>query len=111
VLLIFAAPALLIVTANAVTISFSPLNLGEETLLFHTSSGTLVGVYNTSSKGIVLDNNESYSILVQPQDSTLLSNHPDIWFANVLSYIQGHSISIIVMVFILSMLILAIRRR
>ena len=111
IVLLLAALMLLTCAANATTISFSPLNLGEETLLVHNSTGYLIGVYNTSSKGIFFDNDTSYSILVQPQDSNLLSNHPDTWFANVLSYIQFHAISIIVMVFIVSMLILAIRRR
>lgn len=111
VLLLVAAPMLLTCTVTATTISFSPLNLGEETLLVHNSTGYLVGVYNTSSKNIFFDNDTSYSILVQPQDSNLLSNHPDTWFANVLAYIQFHAISIIVMVFIISMLILAVNRK
>jgi hypothetical protein len=98
-------------TASAVTISFSPLNLGEETLLFHNSSGTLVGVYNTSTKGIVLDANESYSILVQPQGSNLLQNHPDTWFSNFMAYFQNNFISMLLFCFIILIVIMAYKRR
>jgi len=98
---------------NATTISFSPLNLDEETLLFHNSSGTLIGVYNTSTKGILLDNNESYSILVQPSSSNLMVNHPDTWFSNFIAWgTSGNRfIGLLMLFFLAAMIILAYKRK
>lgn len=108
--------AFLVVPACANTISFSPLNLGEETLLISNSSGTLVGVYNTSTKGIDLNASpnycsESYSIIVQPSDSDIMSNHPDTWMANIIAKIQTNSVTYIVILFGVALLIAAWRRR
>jgi hypothetical protein len=94
-----------------VTVSFSPLNLDAETLMVHNSTGTLIGVYNTSTKGIVLTNNESYSILVQPESSNLLMNHPDTWFSNFLTYMQAHLVGLLVVVFLVAVLIAAYKRK
>jgi hypothetical protein len=98
---------------SATTISFSPLNLDEETLLFHNSSGTLIGIYNTSTKGIMLDNNESYSILVQPSSSNLMVNHPDTWFSNFIAWGSGSNrfIGLLMIFFLVAVIILAYKRR
>ena len=104
-------PAIVVPALADVTVSFSPLNLDAETLMVHNSTGTLIGVYNTSTKGIVLTNNESYSILVQPESSNLLTNHPDEWFSNFLTYLQGRMIGILIIVFLVSILIAAYKRR
>jgi hypothetical protein len=102
-----------VTTAIATTISFSPLNLDDETLLFHNSSGTLVAVYNTSTKGIVLDNNESYSILIQPSSSNLLVNHPDQWFSNFIAWGSSNNrfIGLLMLFFLAAIIILAYKRR
>ena len=107
--------AFLVVPACANTISFSPLNLNEETLLISNSSGNLVGVYNTSTKGINLNASpnycaESYSIVVQPSSSDLLTNHPDTWFTNIIALIQANSVVFIVMLFGACLVIAAWRR-
>lgn len=93
-----------------VTVSFSPLNLDAETLMVHNSTGTLIGVYNTSTKGIVLVNNESYSILVQPESSNLLTNHPDMWFSNFLTRLKAQSAGILLIVFVAAVIIAAYKR-
>jgi len=109
-LCIFLSP-ILVTAVQAVTLSFSPLNLDDETLLINNASGVLVGVYNTSSKGIVLAENQSYSILVQPSSSDLLQNHPDTWFANFMAYFQAHFISMLLFCFIIIVIIMAYKRR
>lgn len=104
-------PAIVMPVLADITVSFSPLNLDAETLLISNSTGALIGVYNTSTKGIVLVNNETYSILVQPESSNLMTNHPDVWFTNFLAYLQAHIIGIVVIVFLVAVLIAAYKRR
>lgn len=103
--------AVLPIAVSATTISFSPLGLEEETLLIHNSTGSLIGVYNTSTKDIAFADNGSYSILVEPSNSNLLANHPDAWLENLLSHIQSHAWTYILIVFGAAMLIYAWKRR
>lgn len=107
----FIIPLFIVPVFADVTVSFSPLNLDAETLMVHNSSGTLIGVYNTSTKGIVLTNNESYSILVQPESSNLLVNHPDTWFSNVLTQLQAHAVGLTVALFFVIVVIMVWKRR
>lgn len=103
---------LLIASASATTyISFSPLGLTEETIIINNGSGVLVGVYNTSTKGIALDDDESYTIIVQPSESDLLDNHPNEWLDIFLAKLKANAIPILVMIFCFAMAAIALRRR
>jgi hypothetical protein len=100
-------------TAVAATtyLTFSPLQLEPEDMLFYNSTGALLGRYNTTSAAIALNDNESYTILVVPSNSNLLANHPDTWFSGFLNYLQTNSVGLIVALFMAAMIIAAIARR
>ena len=104
--------ALIIPFASASTIiSFSPVGMDPDDIHIFDSTGTLVGIYNTSSTAIPLTDNQSYSILVVPSNANLLGNHPDTWFQNFVTKLNANSIGILVGLACVAFLIAAITRR
>lgn len=99
-----------IVPVFATTVSFSTY-LDDETVMVYNSSAVLVGVYNTSTKNINLPSNDSYNFIVQPEGSSLMVNHPDTWFQNVIDSASDHAAGLVFALFIVAVMIAAIARR
>lgn len=110
---VIVVPFIVNIATADVVLSFSPLNLDDETLLVYNSSGTLIGVYNTSEKAMTLNDSQAYSIIVQPSSSNLMVNHPDAWFSNFIAWGTGSNrfIGLLMLFFLAAMIILAWKRR
>ncbi len=102
---------LIIPAISATHISFSDLTpITGQKVEIHNSSGGYVGTYNTSTTGIYLDPNESYFLVMIPENSNLLE-HPEALLDNIFDYVKTNAVALIVLAVILVVVLGAALRR
>jgi len=96
---------------TATTISFSDLTpITSQKLEIHNSSGGYIGTYNSTTTGIYLDPNESYFVILIP-DNTNLLEHPVDLLENIFAFVETNALAIIVIAVVLVVIIGAGLRR
>lgn len=105
------ATILIIPVVSATTISFSDLTpITSQKLEIHNSTGGYVGTYNSSTTGIYLDPNESYFVILIPENTNLLEHPVDLLNA-IFDYVETNAAAIIVLAVVLVAIIAAALRR
>jgi hypothetical protein len=87
------------------TISFAnPHETTQKDIYVYNVSGSLLGIYNTTSSGIALTgNNTAFLIVLKPQYTTPLED-PVGFLGSMLAYAQTNMIAIIVILFLIGIL-------
>ena len=85
-----------------------PSSTSPRDILVYNSSGSLIGLYNTTSI-ITTDPNTSYIFTLKPQYTNPLDD-PVTWLNSMLSYLTTHAIEIIVAAFLLGLFFAGSRR-
>jgi hypothetical protein len=86
--------------ANAQTVSFASIDgAAERDMYLYNASGTLLGLYNTTSTGITLPANESVIFTFKPQTANIMSDPGD-WLSVAFAYVQTNIIAIILILFV-----------
>lgn len=86
--------------ANAQTVSFASIDgSADRDIYLYNSSGTLLGLYNTTSTGITLPANESVIFTFKPQTANIMSDPGD-WLSVAFAYVQTNIIAIILILFV-----------
>jgi hypothetical protein len=93
-------------TASAAqTVSFASIDgSAERDVYLYNSSGTLLGLYNTTSTGITIPSNESVIFTFKPQTANIISDPGD-WLLVAFVYVQTNIIAIILILFFISIIL------
>ena len=99
-LMIIALIALVLLMINPVSatvLSFAePDATQHKDLMLYNSSGTLIGIYNTTSSSINLTENASYMFVVKPQYSNPL-DEPGEFLTGAIGYIQTNVLALLIL--------------
>jgi hypothetical protein len=99
-ILIIALIALVLLTINPVmasTVSFAdPDATVHKDIYLYNSSGTLIGMYNTTSPAITLSENASYMFVFKPQYSNPL-DEPSTFLNSAISWLQTNALALIIL--------------
>jgi len=102
---------LIVPQISATTISFSDLTpITGQKIQIHNSSGGYVGTYNTSTTGIYLDPNESYFLVMVPENKDLLE-HPEELMNWIFDYVKTNAGAVLVLLVLVVVVLAGIFRR
>ena len=97
IIALIALVLLLINPVSATVLSFAePDATQHKDMYLYNSSGTLIGIYNTTSSAINLTENASYMFVVKPQYSNPL-DEPGEFLTGAIGYIQTNVLALLIL--------------
>ena len=105
-LLIFLTISLCFPVAMAVQyISFAqPDTVTQKDIYLYNASGSLLGLYNTTSTGIAIPNGTDLMFVIKPQYSSPLDD-PGTWLTSTFSYVSTNLAALIIIMFLIGLIL------
>jgi hypothetical protein len=86
-------------------VSFAqPDTLTQKDIYLYNASGSLIGLYNTTSTGVELPATGDVMFVIKPQYSTPL-DEPGTWLSATFSYVSSNLAALVIIIFLVGLLL------
>ena len=86
-------------------ISFAqPDAFSQKDIYLYNGTGSLLGLYNTTSTGIPIPNGTDLMFIIKPQSASPLDD-PGAWLSSTFSYVSTNIVALITIIFLIGLLL------